>query len=198
MNEQNFHYYLRWLVKIADDRPLRYEEIPQKFIDFFSLPGLSQAINICIDNKPEVDYDKVENLLIGKTFPGFNEVAAAIQNNFESDYEKLYACFYYVANTISYDIPRSLLEERDPLTIQTIFDTKLGVCAEYSKYFRELAKLCGIPSKKILILQFINASKGAGWDSYNPPNEPIYKHEANFIKIQNQFYISEPTWASGK
>lgn len=197
INKQNFHYYLKCLVKIADERPLCYDEIHQEFLRFFTLPGISQAINICIPNKPEIDYDKVGNFFKDKTFPDFDILAKAIQDNFESDYEKLYACFYYVANNIEYDYERSCLTEREPLSVHTIFNIKKGVCVEYSKLFRELAKQSGISSYEIPILPFENASKGAGWDSYQPPSEPDYKHEAIYIKIKDQFFLSEPTWAAG-
>ena len=35
MNNQNSHYYLRCLVKIAEDRSLSYEEIPKKMITMY-------------------------------------------------------------------------------------------------------------------------------------------------------------------
>lgn len=196
INKQNCHHYLRCLVKMAEDMPLKCDEIPKEFIDFFSLPGLSQCINISFDNIPEMDMDKVEDFFKNKSFTDFDDVATEIRSNFKTEIEKLYASFYYVTQNVKYDDERKNMENRDYLSIQKIFNIKKGVCVEFAKYFRELIKRVGINTKKTKILCFSNASKGDGWDSYSPPSKPNINHESNYIKFGNQSYLSDPTWGS--
>lgn len=83
------------------------------------------------------------------------------------------------------------------LSIDEIFNNKKGICADYSKLQRELTKRSGVKAKNIPVLCFKNASKGSSWNAFHPINEPDFDHETNIIKINNEYFISEPTWGSG-
>lgn len=85
---------------MAEDRPFKFDEIPKEFIDFFTLPGLSQCINISVGNIPEIDMDKVEDYFKDKAFTDFDDAATAIKNDFQTDIEKLYESFYYVMQNV--------------------------------------------------------------------------------------------------
>lgn len=141
--------------------------------------------------------DKVEDFFKNKNFDEFDDVATAIRNNFQTDFEKLYASYYYITQNIKYDEERSKMKQRNYLDIETIFKTKKGVCYNYAKFFNELTKRVGITSDKIKILHFGNASKGIDWNFQNPPSKPDFLHDANYIEFNNQSFLSDPTWGSG-
>lgn len=198
ITNKNFQHYLRWLVKISDTNPIRYEEIPKEFQDFFSIPGLSQALNISIKNPPSSNWSKVESYIDSNTFTDFENLAKGIRENFQTDIDKLYASYYFVTHHVQYDYPRSLIKTNRPtLSIDNIFTKRLGVCADYAKFMRELAKKVGITAKCMRILPFINASKAAGWNAFYPQENPDFDHEAVYIDIGGEKFISEPTWGAG-
>ncbi|KAK8899243.1 hypothetical protein M9Y10_001554 [Tritrichomonas musculus] len=198
INEKNSHLYLRWLVKVSEDSAIRYDEIPKQFLDFYSGPGITQALNLSV-KIPEANWSKVEKYIDENlnSFEDFDNLAQGIQNNFQEDIDKLYASYYFVTHYIQYDYPRSISDDRKALSIEKIFNDKKGICADYSKFLRELAKRSGVTSKRMRILPFTNSSKAAGWSSYNPPSQPDFHHEAVYIDIGGEKFVSEPTWGSG-
>lgn len=197
ITDKNSHQYLRWLVKLSDTQPFKYDDIPKEFHDFFTAPGLSHALNIFINKPPSADWSKVENYIDKNTFKDFDDVAQGIRDNFKDSMDKLYAAFYFVTHHVKYDWERCNSSNRQALSIEYIFNKRLGVCADYSKFFRELAKRAGITSKCMRIMPFLNAAKAISWDAYNPPQKPNYDHEAVYLDIGGEKFISEPTWAAG-
>lgn len=87
-----------------------------------------------------------------------------------------------------YDYQRKMSTNKKELSIDEIFNNKKGICADYSKLQRELTKRSGVKTKSIPVLGFINASKGSSWNAFHPINEPDFDHEANIIKINNEYF----------
>lgn len=201
ISKENFHFYLRYLVKLCDKKPIRYDEIPKEFQDFFTLPSLSQALNISIRPPPPVNYSKVEKYLDETTFNDFDSLVDGIKNTFDSSMDKLYAIYYYITHTMMYDYERFEQEDRDYLADDVIFRIKKGVCADYSQFFIHLAKKAGITNKIIIIKYFTNIAKASGYDSFNPPKTPDENkkllHASVVIEINGEKFLSEPTWAAG-
>lgn len=83
--------FLRWLVKISDEKPLSYKEIPKEFIEIFTLQGVLQALNLSITNLPAIEWSKVENYIDNNSFSNYKNLAEGIHDNFNSDFERLYA-----------------------------------------------------------------------------------------------------------
>ena len=197
INKENFSFYLRYLSRITDTKPILFKEIPKEFRQFFSISGLSESLNISIRQLPPVNWSKVEKYIDDNTFSDFNSLAKGIKDNFQSPMDKLYAVYYYTTHHIQYDWERFLMENRDSLSIDQIFETNKGVCAEYSDFFIALSKKVGITSKIMTILKFGNTSKGYGYEPLNPPKEPRRDHACVFIEIDGESFLSEPTWGAG-
>lgn len=197
INQENFTYYLRYLSRLTDSKPILYKEIPREFLEFFSVGGLSESLNINIRNPPPVNWTKVEKYIEDNTFNDFNSLAQGIKDNFQTPMDKLYAVYYYATHHIQYDWARFLMKERDSMSIDEIFTTNKGVCAEYSDFFVALSKKVGITSKIMTILKFGNTSKGHGYEPTNPPTEPKRDHACVFVEIDGESFLSEPTWGAG-
>ncbi|KAK8898389.1 hypothetical protein M9Y10_000674 [Tritrichomonas musculus] len=197
INEQNFQFYLRWLVQVSNSQPITDNNIPKVFQDFFTLPALSQALNISVANPLSVDWSNVENYINQNTFTDFVSLAEGIRDNFQTDIDKLYASYYFVTHYIQFDWDRYNSEDPQVLTIEDIFTQKKGISVDYSNFLIELAKSSGIISDNIQIYPFTNASKGINWNSYQPPPTPEIDHDDVYIDIGGQKFISEPSLGSG-
>ncbi|KAK8865114.1 hypothetical protein M9Y10_010647 [Tritrichomonas musculus] len=195
INSNNFHYYLRYLVKITDKKPIPYDEIPKAFRNFFTVPALSQSLNILIRLPTPINWSEVENYLNSNKFENFDSLINGIKNNFHTDIDKLYACYYYTTHNIQFE--NFLDKESKPLSIDSVFQTNKGKCGDYSRFLIQLAKKVGIRSKCIQIEYFNNFAKGRKWDPLNPPKEPRRGHGCVYINIEGEEFLSEPTWGAG-
>lgn len=202
INDENFTFYLRYLVKITETRPILYSEIPKAFEDFFSIPALSQALNVMVQNPPPVNYSKVENYLDSHKFSSFDMLCKGIKDTFDTDMDKLYAAYYYSTHNIEYDY--TIYEGHnlfDPTT-NNVFKTNKGICGDYTRFFIKIAKKTGVDTDKIRLEFFINVCKGSNWKSYNPPTDKktieTNLHACVYLEIDDCKYMSEPTWGAGR
>lgn len=196
INDENCSFYLRYLVKITEENGITYDEFPEEFIKYFSIPGLAQALNIKIHNPPVPNISEVKNYMDSNTFNDFNSLVAGIKSKFQTNIDKLYAAYYYTTHTIEYDL-EALDKEEGRNSIEKIFRVKKGVCANYTDFMVQLAKRSGVTSKYMRIHSFTNASKAAGWDDFNPPKKVNYDHGCVFVEIDGERFLSEPTWGAG-
>lgn len=202
INEENFHFYLRYLVKITDINPIYYNEIPDEFQNFFSVPCLSQSLNI-IYKQPQVNYLSVENYLSNRTFDSFESLCEGIGANFSNDFDKLYAAYFYTTHNIEYDYE---LSQKNfivfNMSTKSIFENKKGICGDYTKFFIQIAKKSGVDIDQINIDFFFNACKGSVWKPFNPPRDKksieSNLHWCVYIEFNNQRFLSDPTWGAGR
>ncbi len=146
-------------------------------------------------------------------YPAFSKVenlANQIDNDFESDEEKVKATFYWLAKNIRYNLrefynPKqrsyrfSYSSEAERLQklqaikdrlINKAFLTKLGVCEEYAQSFKKVCDLLGIEAFVIKGYVRINTSEiGVIPSSTN--------HAWNAVKLNGKFIILDATWAAG-
>lgn len=116
------------------------------------------------------------------------EIARFINANFKTETDKIRAVYYWTAKNISYDVansnnsyPQETSQDRISRTLQT----HKGVCADYSLVFNEIANLTGI--KSIVI---------NGYTKQNGKID-ILSHAWCASKIDNKWYLSDPTWGAG-
>ncbi len=122
------------------------------------------------------------------------KTASFIENNFKNDTEKIRAVFIFVASKINYDVIRfktflddtnnaNILQFRQ--TVKTTLLTRQGVCQDYAILFQEIASLLKI---KTIVINGLTKHNG---------QLSRFAHAWCASKIDNNWYIFEPTWGSG-
>ena len=116
------------------------------------------------------------------------EIAAYIDANFKKDTDKIRAAFYWIASNIRYDVANMYAvnyNESVEDKINGALKSKKGVCIHYAAIFNELAYKMRIQSYVI--------------EGYNKQNGKVgdLAHAWNAAKVDNKWYLFDPTWASG-
>ena len=111
-----------------------------------------------------------------------------INANFKTDNDKIRAAFYWTASNISYDVKNMTNQnpnETSQEKITNTLKTRKGVCIHYAEVFNELSKKIGIQTHII--------------QGYNKQNGKIttLSHAWTAAKIDNKWYIFDPTWGAG-
>ena len=116
------------------------------------------------------------------------EIAAYIDANFKKDTDKIRAAFYWIASNIRYNVANMYAvnyNESVEDKINGALKSKKGVCIHYAAIFNELAYKMRIQSYVI--------------EGYNKQNGKVgdLAHAWNAAKVDNKWYLFDPTWASG-
>jgi hypothetical protein len=138
-----------------------------------------------------VEYDLIDKKvatipLTSKT--SINTIAKYINANFKTENDKIRAVFYWTASNISYDVKNMFAvntNETPQERIEKTLKTKKGICADYSLIFNEIATSVGV--KSVIV------------EGYTKQNGKIdtLSHAWCAAKIDNKWYIFDPTWGSG-
>lgn len=105
----------------------------------------------------------------------------------ESDpYLRVKALHDYVADRIAYDAPALAAGEYPPQDAETVFRTRLAVCAGYSKLLQAMGKAIG---EKIVYVVGDARSGGGEVDGAG--------HAWNAVEIEGRWYLIDVTWNSG-
>lgn len=116
-------------------------------------------------------------------------VANYIKSEFKHPEDQLKAAFYWIATNIDYaveDLNRDLLYESNQALINDALRKKRGVCQAFAEIFNELAIKLGFDSYVI--------------SGYSRQNEQVITssgHAWNAVKINENWYLFDPTWAAG-
>jgi hypothetical protein len=115
-------------------------------------------------------------------------IAHYINARFQTEDEKIRAVFYWTASNISYDLDKlSDLNNKETSenNSEKILNSKKGVCSDYTKIFKEIANKVGVKTEII-----------SGYTKQNGVVVAI-SHAWCASKIDNLWYIFDPTWGSG-
>lgn len=116
------------------------------------------------------------------------EIAKYINANFKTENDKIRAVFYWTASNISYDVENmfavNITETPQERIIKTL-KTKKGICGDYAAIFNEIANLVGVKSVVV--------------DGYTKQEGKVASlaHAWCAAKIENKWYLFDPTWGSG-
>ncbi|QBN19623.1 transglutaminase domain-containing protein [Flavobacterium nackdongense] len=152
------------------------------FTLFFSVFSFAQA------NLGYELLDKKMALIPLQSTTSTQEIAKFIAANFKTDNEKIRAVFYWTASSISYDVANMFavnFEETPQDRITKTLKTKKGICGDYAAIFNEIANLVGIKSVVI-----------SGYTKQNGKIADL-AHAWCAAKIDNKWYVFDPTWGSG-
>ena len=115
-------------------------------------------------------------------------IASYITDNFKTENDKVRASFYYTASNISYDVTNMFdinFNETTQQKIAATLKSKKGVCIHYAETFNEINNKMGIQS--YVIEGYVKKGGKVG----------DLAHAWNATKIDNKWYIFDPTWGSG-
>jgi transglutaminase/protease-like cytokinesis protein 3 len=115
-------------------------------------------------------------------------IAHYINARFQTEDEKIRAVFYWTASNISYDLDKlSDLNNKETSenNSEKTLNSKKGVCSDYTKIFKEIANKVGVKTEII-----------SGYTKQNGVVVAI-SHAWCASKIDNLWYIFDPTWGSG-
>ena len=115
-------------------------------------------------------------------------IANYITDNFKTENDKVRASFYYTASNISYDVTNMFdinFNETTQQKIAATLKSKKGVCIHYAETFNEINNKMGIQS--YVIEGYVKKGGKVG----------DLAHAWNATKIDNKWYIFDPTWGSG-
>lgn len=118
-----------------------------------------------------------------------DSVSDYIKNNFETESERIRAIFYWTAHTISYDADNMFevkFDESLQDRIKRAFNTQKGNCFDYASIFNQLATNVGIKSMVV-----------SGYTKWNKIKVDNLSHAWNAARIDNIWYLFDPTWGSG-
>ncbi|KAK8838242.1 hypothetical protein M9Y10_035662 [Tritrichomonas musculus] len=189
INEENCGFYLQYLVKITEEKGISYDEIPEEYIKYFTIPGLEQALNISFP-VPPLNWSEVEKYIDSNTFMDFNSLYQGISTKFENLTDKLYASYYFITHNIAYNKNRNQYSDRNSVSFDEIIADKKGIEKDYYSLFFELAKRFGISSKSIYVTKFHDSMTYS--NRKNPPNQPNFEYQTFFIEVDSVPFIINP------
>lgn len=115
-------------------------------------------------------------------------IAKYINANFKTENDKIRAVFYWTASNISYDVENMFavnIMETPQDRITKTFKTRKGICGDYAMIFSEIANLVGVKSVVV--------------EGYTKQDGKVatLAHAWCAAKIENKWYLFDPTWGSG-
>jgi hypothetical protein len=118
-----------------------------------------------------------------------DSLVSYINQNFTTDEARIRAIYVWVANHISYDVPR-LLARKDnpgspPLPVADVLATRYAVCQGYADLFIALCKGAGIQAIGI-----------SGYTKFEGKVSSI-SHAWVAAPLQGEWYLFDPTWGAG-
>ncbi|MBX9806358.1 MAG: hypothetical protein K2X95_01020 [Flavobacteriaceae bacterium] len=152
---------------------------------------LSFLFYISSFSQPQVGYDLIDKKVA--TIPlnsgtSINAIANFINANFKTENDKIRAVFYWTSSNISYDVKNMFVvnfDETPQDRIAKTLKTKKGICSDYAAIFNEIATLVGVKSVVI-----------SGYTKQNGKIAAL-SHAWCAAKIDNKWYVFDPTWGSG-
>lgn len=118
-----------------------------------------------------------------------DSVSYYIKNNFQTESDRIRAVFYWTAHTVSYDADNMFevkFDENLQDRLARAFNDKKGNCFDYASIFNKLATSLGIKSMVV-----------SGYTKWNKVKIDNLSHAWNAARIDNKWYLFDPTWGSG-
>ena len=113
-------------------------------------------------------------------------VARYLVDREDDPYFLVKALHDYVADRIAYDAPAYVEGRYPPQDAETVFQTRVGVCAGYAKLLSALGRAAGVT-----IIYVVGDARTQGWDLSGEG------HAWNAVEIEGQWYLIDATWNAG-
>ncbi len=156
------------------------------------------------------DYSDVDQKVMRyPSFESVSDLGYRIQNDFPDDINRVRAAFFWVTQNLSYGkqlednfrgesfgsyaFPTSTKARIDNMVqskIDRAFNAKRGVCIDYSLLLNALFEQFGLKSRVITGISKSEIKKAG--------SQSVFKdHSWNAVKVDGQWQLMDPTWASG-
>lgn len=187
---------LKQLVIKFEEKETELTDVPKDLIEEFGYACLANSLMFKEPEIPKHNEKEISAYIQNNTFNTLNSLISYIKS-LNDDIDKLFAIFSYAALNIQYDTESFFSGNHKNATLESVFETKLAVCAGYSIFFTEMAKRVNLNTKRIVIKEYSNFSKAYGFDPLNPPRTVSSDHASIHVTIDGVPFVSEPTWAAG-
>lgn len=139
----------------AESFPLQMGEGAYKIGIYENTSGIyyklvkSDLIDAKFDDKNDVYLNSIQNIKWNDSLKAIAK-AKSLTNNLKSDEEKINAIYNYVVSNVSYDTNKlSKISTSYVPSIENTYDTKKGICYDYSSLFAAMLRSINIPTKLI-------------------------------------------------
>ncbi|WP_439132451.1 transglutaminase domain-containing protein [Polaribacter sp.] len=175
------------------------------FLLFFSLGSAQQSDFSHIDFSKA---DRIAKTVKTKRLFELNKLTFDLTKDLTTDVEKLRAIYIWICNNVANDFGLYALNERkrkrfveDSLKLQNwnskfkkklfkkLLKKKRTICTGYAYLLKEMCATVGIESKMV---NGFGRTASVNFNTLTMPN-----HTWNVIKINNKWYLCDPTWATG-
>jgi transglutaminase/protease-like cytokinesis protein 3 len=166
--------------------------------------------SICVNLFGQIDFERIDNFVKSNDFPrkDLTKLTLKLTENYNSDVEKLRAIYTWIANNIEYDLKQAKKENIKTVEywteeervmkwekirkeeIKRTLRKKRGVCEDYSNLLKEMCHIIGIESNVI-----VGYGRTGKSEIGRKPGRT--DHAWNSVKINNEWYLMDLTWASG-
>ena len=189
------HISFKQLVSIFEQKEIELTKVPKYLVEQY---GYACLANSLMFKEPEIPkYNlKICEFLKNTTFKTLKSLVLYIKS-LQNDIDKLFAIFSWAALNIKYDTESFFSNNHKSTSLEEVFETKKAICSGYSLFYQEMAKLVGIDTKRIIIKDYSNFSKGYGYEPLIQLANVKSDHSSIYIEIDGVPFISEPTWAAG-
>tara|TARA_R110002126_G_scaffold277560_3_gene423572 strand:- start:11744 stop:12754 length:1011 start_codon:yes stop_codon:yes gene_type:complete len=158
-----------------------------------------------------IDFSKADNnakTIKSKRLFELNKLTFELTKNLETDIEKLRAIYIWICNNVANDFGLYSLNERkrkrfaeDSLKLQNwnstfkkklfkkLLKKKRTICTGYAYLLKEMCATVGIESKMV---NGFGRTSTVDFTKLVMPN-----HTWNVVKINNKWYLCDPTWSTG-
>lgn len=116
----------------------------------------------------------------------FTDAAQYIKQREPDPLQRVKAIHDYVADRVRYDAPALLTLEFPPQDAETVWRTKIGVCAGYANLLKAMGDITGDPI--VVITGDVRLPSG---------EVPSVGHAWNAAKVHGKWYLLDPTWNAG-
>lgn len=170
--------------------------------------------NVCFGQKSDFKHinftkaDSIAKAYKSKRLLGLNKITFDLTKDLETDVEKLRAIYIWICNNVANDFKLYSLNERkrnrfakDSIKLQNwnskfkkklfkkLLKKKRTICTGYAYLLKEMCNIVDIKSKMV---NGFGKTSSVDFENLNMPN-----HTWNIVKLNNKWYLCDPTWSTG-
>ena len=158
-----------------------------------------------------INFTKADNIAKAyksKRLLELNKITYDLTKDLNTDVEKLRAIYYWITHNVANDFNLYTLNERkrscyikDSIKLQNwnskfkkklfkkLLRKKRTICTGYAYLLKEMSSIAGIESKMV---NGIGRTSSVDIENISMPN-----HTWNVVKLNNKWYLCDPTWSTG-
>jgi transglutaminase/protease-like cytokinesis protein 3 len=161
-----------------------------KYLSLLVFMLLSKVLNAQSTNAAFHKIDSISFALGELKDMEISSATNAITKPFKDPTYKVRAIYAWIANNIRYDCEAYHVEAKRKSSAEDVYKLRRGVCAGYANLFQEMCSYANIQCVTI------DGDARNGIAPCEKRGSEI-NHSWNAVRIDNQWHLIDPTWASG-